>query len=136
MSCAFVPKGKILTAPVGVLKVYILVVYYDFAAKRFKFRTRKKIRFSSNQTMMTVADIENNVMKRQFIPMEMANFSNYTSYEVCKRALQVLYNRWSNLEHVGWKVHPNYKYVEREKKMQEMESFFTRKKQTKCTKKK
>lgn len=100
------------------LDVNNLVLYYDFKKQMFRFDQRKKIIIGGK--VLTMKEIENNIVKRQFrrIPFYYKTFENYKKFLEFYRTLE---KRVSNMEYRGWKQDPKFlimgeSYIEKAKR--------------------
>ena len=100
------------------LDVNNLVLYYDFKKKMFRFDQRKEIIIAGR--VLTIKEIENNIIKCQFrhIPIDYKSFKTYYEFLEFYRRLEM---RISNMEYRGWKQDPKYNklnesYIEKAKK--------------------
>lgn len=99
-----------------------LVLYYDDG---FKFKLRKPVMV--NNQPLTLEQVKENVFTRQFIPIELEDYSKYPTRSDCLKAVNKLYNRWKHLEDSGWKVHPDHPYKDYADKKMEIIEYYAKK---------
>jgi len=85
-----------------------LVFYFDFKRQIFRFGQRKQIRYPEG--LLTLARIEQQVVKRQFRHVFL-DYKHFDSYDKFYKLYNRLRIRASNLEYAGWKQDPRYKKI-------------------------